>query len=82
MIRLNHAIALGQVQGAAAALTELDALADRLGDYHLFHATRAQLLAVLGRPAAAQAANARALALTSNPAEQELLRSRIAAYDG
>ena len=82
VIRLNHAIALGQVQGAAAALTELDALADRLEDYHLFHATRAQLLAVLGRPAAAQAANARALALTSNPVEQELLRSRIAAYDG
>ncbi len=37
VIRLNHAIALGQLRGAAAALAELDALAERLDDYHLFH---------------------------------------------
>ena len=57
-------------------------MAGRLGDYHLFHATRAQLLSELGQPAAARAANERALGLTTNPAERELLRNRIAAYDG
>lgn len=82
VIRLNHAIALGQVESPAAALAELDDVAGRLGDYHLFHATRAQLLTELGRPDAARAANEHALALTTNPVEQELLRHRIAAYDG
>jgi RNA polymerase sigma-70 factor (ECF subfamily) len=82
VIRLNHAIALGQLRGPEVALAHLDLLADRLGDYHLFHATRGELLGRLGRPAAARAANERALALTTNVAEQELLRSRIAAHDG
>ena len=52
-------------------------MADRLADYHLLHATRAQLLAQLGDQAGARAANERALSLTSNLAEQELLRSRL-----
>ena len=81
VIRLNHAIALGQVNGPAAALAELDELTG-LGDYHLFHATRAQLLDRVGRRVEARDANERALALTENAAEQELLRSRIAAFDG
>ena len=81
VIRLNHAIALGQLNGPAAALAELDELTG-LGDYHLFHATRAQLLDRLDRRVEARDANERALALTANAAEQELLRSRIAAYDG
>ena len=82
VVRLNHAIALGQVKGPTAALAELDAVAGRLGDYHLFHATRAQLLSELDLPAEARAANERALELATNPAERELLRNRIAAYDG
>ncbi len=82
VVRLNHAIALGQVQGPAAALAELDEVANRLDDYHLCHATRAQLLDQLGRRAEARAANERALGLTTNSAEQQLLRDRIAAYDG
>jgi RNA polymerase sigma-70 factor (ECF subfamily) len=41
------------------------------------HATRAQLLTALGDHAAARAANERALALTNNPAEQQLLRARL-----
>ena len=57
------------------ALAEVDQLTERLADYHLLHATRAELLTQLGDPAGARLANERALALTSNPAEQELLRS-------
>ena len=79
VVRLNHAIALGHVAGPRVALAEVDQLTERLADYHLLHATRAELLTQLGDPAAARLANERALALTSNPAEQELLRSRLAA---
>ena len=52
-------------------------MADRLADYHLLHATRAQLLARLGDQDGARAANARALRLTDNPAEQALLHARL-----
>ena len=82
VVRLNHAIALSHVSGPAPALAELSEIADRLGDYHLLHATRAQLLADLGDLNGARAANLRALELTDNPAEQDLLRTRIARYEG
>jgi predicted RNA polymerase sigma factor len=62
VIRLNHAIALSHLRGPAAALAEVDQVADRLSGYHLWHATRAQLLTALGDHAAARAANERALA--------------------
>jgi len=77
VIRLNHAIALSHLRGPAVALAEIDQLADRLNGYHLLHATRAQLLTELGDHEGARAANERALSLTSNPAEQQLLRSRL-----
>ena len=77
VVRLNRAIALDHTHGPEVGLAEADAVADRLVGYHLLHATRADLLARLGRSEAARAANARALALTSNPAEQALLRSRL-----
>ena len=82
VVRLNHAIALRHVSGPAAALAEVDSVAERLADYHLMHATRAQLLADLGDHDRARQANVRALSLTDNPAEQELLQARIAAYEG
>ena len=81
VVRLNHAIALGHVAGPGVALAEVDQLTERLADYHLLHATRAELLTQLGDPAGARLANERALALTSNPVEQELLRSRLSVGD-
>jgi RNA polymerase sigma factor (sigma-70 family) len=77
VIKLNHAIAFSHLKGPEAALVEVDQVADRLSEYHLLHATRAQLLAKLGDHHGARAANERALALTTNPAEQQLLRSRL-----
>ena len=77
VIRLNRSIALAEVDGPAAALGQVDELAGRLADYHLFHATRAALLARLGDQTGARRANERALALTGNPAEQLLLRTRL-----
>ena len=82
VVRLNHAIALSHVSGPGPALAELSEIEDRLGDYHLLHATRAQLLTDLGDLDGARDANLRALALTDNPAEQDLLRLRIARIDG
>jgi RNA polymerase sigma-70 factor (ECF subfamily) len=77
VVRLNRAIALGQHEGPAAALAEVDSLADRLSGYHLFHATRAQLLTQLGRLDEATRANSRALDLAGSEAERALLRSRL-----
>jgi predicted RNA polymerase sigma factor len=77
VVRLNRAIALRHVAGAEAALAELQAVADELKDYHLYHSTRAQLLRELGRESEVPAALNRALELTDNPAERALLRQRI-----
>jgi RNA polymerase sigma-70 factor (ECF subfamily) len=75
--RLHRAVALRYIAGAEAALDELDSLADTLDHYHLYHATRAELLRALGRPYQARTADERALELTANPGEQALLRQRI-----
>ena len=77
VVRLNRAVALGKVRGAEAALEYVDRLAPDLARYHLFHATRADLLRTLGRVAEAAEADRRALELTRNTAEQSLLRSRL-----
>ena len=76
VVLLNRAIARHYIDGAAAALTEVDAL-HMLDDYYLFHATRAELLRDLGRDAESRAALARALELTANPAERTLLQRRL-----
>jgi RNA polymerase sigma-70 factor (ECF subfamily) len=76
VVALNRAIAVAEVDGPAAALALVDRL--DLAAYHLFHATRADLLARLGRPADAAAAYDAALALTENDAERDLLRRRRA----
>jgi RNA polymerase sigma-70 factor (ECF subfamily) len=78
VVRLNRAIALWHVLGAEAAYVEVLRLAEELDRYHLFHATRAELLRALGRPDDARAADERALELTENPAERALLASRLA----
>ncbi len=72
VVALNRAIAIGEVQGPAAALrlvNELD-----LGDYYPFHATRADLLRRLGRADEAAAAYERAAALAPTKAERDFLR--------
>jgi RNA polymerase sigma-70 factor (ECF subfamily) len=77
LTRLHWSIALRYTAGPQAALAEVDALSDTLDHYHLYHATRAELLRALGHPYQARAADQRALELTTNPAEQALLRRRI-----
>jgi RNA polymerase sigma-70 factor, ECF subfamily len=79
VVALNRCVAVAEVHGPARALD----LADQLGltDYYLYHATRADLLRRLGRPAEAAAAYDAALARTGNAAERRFLRQRRDAAD-
>jgi len=73
VVLLNRAVATRYAIGAEQALAEIEPLSADLDGYHLFHALRAALLAALGRDAEADEVRERALALTANPAERELL---------
>jgi RNA polymerase sigma-70 factor, ECF subfamily len=72
VVALNRAIAIGEVQGPAAALALVDEL--ELDNYYPFHATRADLLRRLGRHREATVAYQRAAALAPTDAEREFLR--------
>jgi RNA polymerase sigma-70 factor (ECF subfamily) len=77
VIALNRAVAVAEVEGPGAGLALLDAL--DLGDHHLFHAIRADLLRRVGRTAEAAMAYAAAIARTDNLRERDFLqRSRDA----
>ena len=73
VVLLNRAVATRYAVGAGEALAEIEPLRADLDGYHLFHALRAGLLATLGRDDEAKQASERALALSANPAERELL---------
>ncbi|UTT61538.1 RNA polymerase sigma factor [Microcella humidisoli] len=75
VVDLNRAVAIAMADGPLAGLAVLDRLAG-LDGYHLFHATRGELLARAGRPAAASFERAREL--TSNEAERRHLARRAA----
>ena len=77
VVRLNQVVAHAQVVGPVDALSRLEGLAEPLGEYHLFHATRAELLTAVGRDDEAAVANRRALELTTNDAERRLLATRL-----
>ena len=76
VVELNRAVALAEVQGAQAALEAIERL--DLDGYHLWHAIRADLLRRLGQNDAASVAYERAIGLTDNPAERQLLRRHFA----
>ena len=77
LTRLHRSIALRYASRPQDALAEVEALADALDHYHLYHATHADLLRTVGRADEARAADLRALELTANPAEQAVLRHRL-----
>ncbi|MEU4244437.1 DUF6596 domain-containing protein [Actinoplanes sp. NPDC026619] len=74
IVRLNRAIAVAELDGAAAGLAEVDGLS--LEGYHAFHATRAELLRRLGHGDQARDAYDRAIGLAGNTAEQAYLSLR------
>ena len=71
VVALNRAIAVGEVDGPAAALALVETL--DLAGYHPFHATRADLLRRLGRPDEAAVAYDRAASLAPTDAERDFL---------
>jgi len=71
VVALNRAVAVAEVHGPAVALASVDTL--DLAGYLPFHATRADLLRRLGRPADAAEAYDAALALVTNVAERQFL---------
>ncbi len=74
IVALNRAVAIGEIDGPDRALALLADLP--LDEYHLFHASRADLLARLGRCDDAAAAYARAASLAANMAERRFLERR------
>ncbi len=77
VVRLNRAVALSHLAGPEAALGEVNDLAMTLGEYHLLHSARAELLDQLGEKEQARQARRRALELCQNPAERALLERRL-----
>ncbi|MFL5685293.1 MAG: RNA polymerase sigma factor [Chloroflexota bacterium] len=77
VVAMNRAIAMGEVRGPQAALDILDGL--DLEEYHLYHATRADLLRRLGRHHDASDAYGRAASLAASDAERVFLEERLQA---
>jgi len=83
IVGLNRAVAVGMAagptNGPAAGLAALDALAAEpvLTNYHLFPSVRADLLLKLGRYAEAREELQRAIAMTDNRREHELLSKKL-----
>jgi RNA polymerase sigma-70 factor, ECF subfamily len=81
IVALNRAVALAEVEGPHAALTQVDKL--DLDRYYLFHAVCADLLRRLGRRTEAANAYDAASARAGNAAEREFLeRQARAVRDG
>ncbi len=78
VVALNGAVAVSMAYGPACALPLVEALEEDLADYHLWHATHADLLRRLGRLDEAAVHYSRALALAGNEAEQRFLSTRLA----
>jgi RNA polymerase sigma-70 factor (ECF subfamily) len=79
VVELNRAVAVAMRDGPAAGLALIDAVLARgdLGEYHLAHAARADLLRRLGRRDDARAAYERALTLARQEPERRFLSKRL-----
>ncbi len=75
VVRLNHAVAVAMADGPHAGLAALE-LVDGLDHYHLYHASRGELLHRAGRHDEATEAFSTAIALTANDAERRHLTRR------
>lgn len=79
VIALNRAVAVAMAEGPEAALKVIDQLAEsgELENYHLFHATRADMLRRVGSLGEAAKSYARAIQLASNQRERVYLEQRL-----
>jgi predicted RNA polymerase sigma factor len=86
IVALNRAVAVGMAQGPVAGLDALDAAANSAGDsalagYHLLPCVRGDLLMKMGRFTEARQEIQRAITMTKNLREQELLAERLKQID-
>ena len=82
IVGLNRAVAVGMAKGPPAGLDALDAIATPAGDsalagYHLLHSVRGDLLMKMRRFPEAREEIQRAIELTKNLREQELLTEKL-----
>jgi RNA polymerase sigma factor (sigma-70 family) len=88
IVALNRAVAVSMAQGPAAGLAALDALGaldtiptpatgSALSGYHLLHSVRGELLMKTGNFPEARKEIQRAIAITKNLREQELLTEKL-----
>jgi RNA polymerase sigma-70 factor, ECF subfamily len=78
-VSLNRAVALAMADGPKPALEIIDKLSasNDLENYHLLHATRADLQRRLGDAEEASKSYARALELVTNESERRFLEKRL-----
>ena len=79
IVSLNRAVAVAMLEGPGPALAILDQItaAGQLENYHLLHATRADLLRRAGSFAEAAGSYERALELAGNESERRFLTRRL-----
>lgn len=82
IVALNRAVAVSMAHGPAAGLDALDAIAtpttdSALAGYHLLHSVRGDLLMKMGNYPEARKEIQRAIAMTKNLREQELLTEKL-----
>jgi len=86
IVALNRAVAVGMARGPAAGLEALDAAVlpsggSALAGYHLLPGVRADFLMKTGRLSEACAEIRRAIAMTKNLRERELLENRLKEWE-
>jgi len=84
VVAINRALAVARLEGAAAGLAALDAVAGdpRLAEYQPWWAARAELLARAGAIGEARHAYALAIGLERDPAVRRFLQQALAALPG
>ena len=75
VVALNRAVAVSMLAGPSAGLAALKSLERPLADYHLFYATRADMLERTGGDPRSDLA--RAISLATNEGEKQLLERRL-----
>src|SRR5262245_30652585 len=79
IVSLNRAVAVAMADGPDAGLEIIEEIAatGKLEDYHLFHATRADMLRRMGSIKEASKSYSRALDLATNESERRFLERRL-----
>ncbi|WP_348230913.1 RNA polymerase sigma factor [Trichocoleus desertorum] len=77
IVSLNRAVAIAMADSPQAALALIAQLTPELESYHLFHATRADLLRRVGAFQEATQSYTRALELVTNDSERRFLKRRL-----